>query len=324
MVKGQNNDSGVQSDQKAPSLKVSELHHFILGIPHRRPLGKGKGCHLGPLTHLWGFLLTFWAPSPPLRSHSLISYSIEKGLSFTFSFLRLSPPPAPRCETLWLAGLQLACPPLPAPQLCWPQVSTCPKSGENLQLLGPVHTPSGSSPGRAPPWPKSVSGETPASRWNLSHDGPLGDLGCSPFPPPSLQFSTCALGGSGAQVPPAKGLWAPSPTQDRRPGKPAPKKAFGGPPKQWTLPCPFTGVGSYQLRRTQPLPWMRVSILVPRDSPSAQAGGHLLRLSPGAALLPQQGLLHGHRADKLTNPPRPPSSHLGFSFPSVSWDLIFG
>lgn len=117
---------------------MSELHHFFLGIPRRRPLGKGKGCHLGPLTHLWGFLLTFWAPSPPLRSHSLISYSIEKGLSFTFSFLRLSPPPAPRCETLWLAGLQLACPPLPAPQLCWPQVSTCPKSGENLQLLGPV------------------------------------------------------------------------------------------------------------------------------------------------------------------------------------------
>lgn len=106
----QNTDSGVQSDQKAPSLKVSELHHFILGIPRRRPLGKGKGCRLEPLTRLWVFLLTFWAPSPPLRSHSPISCSVEKGLSFIFSFLRPSPSPAPRCETLQLASLQLARP----------------------------------------------------------------------------------------------------------------------------------------------------------------------------------------------------------------------
>lgn len=77
----QNNDSGVQSDQKAPSLKVSELHHFILGIPRCRPLGKGKGCRLEPLTCLWGFLLTKSSFEKPF------SHLLFRGEGFVFHLL---------------------------------------------------------------------------------------------------------------------------------------------------------------------------------------------------------------------------------------------
>lgn len=181
LLSSQNSDSGVQSDQKAPSLKVSELHRFVLGIPHRRRLGRGKGCPLEPLTRLWGFLLTFWAPSPPLRSHSPVSCSVEKGLSFIFSFPRLSPPPAPRREALQLAALPLACPgwrgaqarslalQCRRPALLASDQHTSEERGEPA-APGPVHMPSRSSPGPAPPWPKGVSGGTPASRWDRSHD----------------------------------------------------------------------------------------------------------------------------------------------------------
>lgn len=85
---------------RRPLSEGVRLHHFTLGIPCRRPLGTGRGCHLEPPTHLWGFLLTCWVPGPPLRSHSLVPCSVEKGLSFTFPFRRPSPPPARRCEAL--------------------------------------------------------------------------------------------------------------------------------------------------------------------------------------------------------------------------------